>query len=99
MTKSRFATIFGTLFPGGGEKIEIDVLLLKVSFSIFLLECFRYSQFVFQNIDRSNTGFIRFEDFLFTLSILVHGTIEERVSWIFDLYDLDKDGKITKPVE
>lgn len=62
-------------------------------------ECFHYSLFVFQTIDRSNTGYIRFEDLLFTLSILVHGSIEDKLSWVFDLYDLNKDGKLTRSVE
>ncbi|UJR28754.1 hypothetical protein I4U23_009980 [Adineta vaga] len=59
-------------------------------------ECFRYSVFLFRNIDRTNSGFIRFEDLVITLSVLVHGSIEERICWIFDLYDLNKDGMITR---
>ncbi|CAF0978054.1 unnamed protein product [Rotaria sordida] len=59
-------------------------------------ECFRYSTFVFRNIDRTNLGYIRFEDLIATLSILIHGSVEDRLSWIFDLYDLNKDGMLTK---
>lgn len=63
------------------------------------LESFRYAAFLFQNIDRSNTGYIRFEDLIVTLSILVHGSIEDRLTWIFDLYDLNKDGVLTRTVK
>lgn len=59
-------------------------------------ECYRYSIFLFRNIDRANTGTIGFEDLLTTFSLLIHGSIEERLSWIFDLYDLNKDGKLTR---
>ncbi|UJR20814.1 hypothetical protein I4U23_023926 [Adineta vaga] len=59
-------------------------------------ECYRYSIFLFRNIDRSNTGMIQFEDLITVFSILMHGSIEERLGWIFDLYDLNKDGKITR---
>lgn len=64
-----------------------------------ILECFRYSSFLFRNIDRSNAGVIRFEDLIVTLSLLFHGSVEDRLSWAFDLYDLNKDGILTKMVK
>jgi hypothetical protein len=30
--------------------------------------------------------------------VLVHGSIEDRLNWVFDLYDLNKDGKMTRMV-
>lgn len=30
------------------------------------------------------------------LSILSRGTIDEKLRWIFNLYDINKDGKVTK---
>ncbi|CAF4663102.1 unnamed protein product, partial [Rotaria socialis] len=42
------------------------------------------------------SGFIRFEDLIATLSILIHGSVEARLGWIFDLYDLNKDGMLTR---
>lgn len=77
-------------------------ILIEEKFSIqffyLYLECYRYSVFLFRNIDRANTGTIRFEDLVTTFSILIHGSIEDRLSWIFDLYDLNKDGKLTRIV-
>ena len=79
------------------------VCLLFIFFIIeiqdLIIEYLRYSGFLFRNIDRLNTGIIRFEDLVVTLSILVHGSMEDRVSWIFDLYDLDKDGILTRMVK
>ncbi len=63
-----------------------------------LLECYRYSVYLFRNIDRANTGIIRFEDLCATFAVLIHGSIEDRLNWIFDLYDLNKDGKLTRIV-
>ncbi|EUB64283.1 Kv channel-interacting protein [Echinococcus granulosus] len=36
------------------------------------------------------------EDFVQTLSRLLHGTREEILNWVFDLYDFDKDGYISR---
>ncbi|KAM3174670.1 hypothetical protein ACTXT7_010072 [Hymenolepis weldensis] len=35
-------------------------------------------------------------DFVQTLSCLIHGTQEEILNWVFDLYDYDKDGYISR---
>lgn len=31
-------------------------------------------------------------------AILLHGSREDRLGWIFDLYDINKDGTLTKVV-
>ena len=36
------------------------------------------------------------QDFLHALSRVSRGTTDEKVRWVFDLYDLDGDGLITK---
>ena len=41
---------------------------------------------------------INFKQFLMTLSTVMRGTVEERVRWMFQFYDLNKDGIITKEV-
>lgn len=32
------------------------------------------------------------------LSLLLRGTTEEKLNWAFNLYDINKDGQITKEV-
>lgn len=32
------------------------------------------------------------------LSILLRGTVQEKLNWAFNLYDINKDGYITKEV-
>ena len=36
------------------------------------------------------------QDMLVSLSTLLHGSLEEKLSWTFRLYDLNHDGSITK---
>uniref|UniRef100_A0A670J3Z3 Kv channel-interacting protein 4 n=1 Tax=Podarcis muralis TaxID=64176 RepID=A0A670J3Z3_PODMU len=37
-----------------------------------------------------------FQDFVMGLSILLRGTVQEKLNWAFNLYDINKDGCITK---
>lgn len=38
------------------------------------------------------------QDFVAGLSIILRGSVDDRLSWAFNLYDLNKDGCITKEV-
>merc|ERR1711944_237194 len=55
-----------------------------------------YSHYVFSTLDHEDSGIITFEDFVIGLSILVRGTTEEKVRWMFSLYDQDRDGFISR---
>lgn len=39
------------------------------------------------------------QDFVAGLSVILRGTIDDRLNWAFNLYDLNKDGCITKEVQ
>ncbi|CAF1224705.1 unnamed protein product [Adineta ricciae] len=54
-----------------------------------------YAHLIFSTFDLRSAGFVTFEDFLVCLSTLCRGTIEERLKWIFALYDTKKSGKLT----
>ncbi|XP_025416723.1 Kv channel-interacting protein 2-like isoform X2 [Sipha flava] len=56
----------------------------------------QYAQYVFNTIKRNQTGKISFEEFLAILSKVSRGSVQEKLHWIFGLYDLNKDGVITK---
>lgn len=43
-------------------------------------------------------SFIALQDFVMGLSILLRGTVQEKLNWAFNLYDINKDGYITKEV-
>uniref|UniRef100_A0A3P8ZYH0 EF-hand domain-containing protein n=1 Tax=Esox lucius TaxID=8010 RepID=A0A3P8ZYH0_ESOLU len=55
-----------------------------------------YAHFLFEAFDTNKNGSVSFEDFVFGLSIILRGTINDRLNWAFNLYDQNKDGCITK---
>lgn len=55
-----------------------------------------YATFLFNAFDTDHDGSVSFEDFVSGLSTILRGTIDDRLNWAFNLYDLNKDGCITK---
>ncbi|KAM6265587.1 A-type potassium channel modulatory protein KCNIP2 isoform 2-T2 [Porphyrio hochstetteri] len=55
-----------------------------------------YATFLFNAFDTDHDGSVSFEDFVSGLSVILRGTIDDRLNWAFNLYDLNKDGCITK---
>ncbi|CAL8332270.1 unnamed protein product [Merluccius merluccius] len=55
-----------------------------------------YAHFLFQAFDKQNSGTVSFEDFVTGLSVILRGSMTDKLNWAFNLYDLNKDGCITK---
>ncbi|XP_049552910.1 Kv channel-interacting protein 2 isoform X10 [Orcinus orca] len=55
-----------------------------------------YATFLFNAFDTNHDGSVSFEDFVAGLSVILRGTTDDRLNWAFNLYDLNKDGCITK---
>ncbi|XP_059206835.1 Kv channel-interacting protein 2-like [Centropristis striata] len=55
-----------------------------------------YAHFLFEAFDTQNNGTVSFEDFVASLSIILRGSITDKLNWAFNLYDLNKDGCITR---
>jgi len=55
-----------------------------------------YAHFIFNTFDSDKTGSVTFEKFVIGLSVLARGTTRQRLRWAFNIYDLNKDGKITQ---
>ncbi|XP_044031077.1 calsenilin-like isoform X2 [Siniperca chuatsi] len=55
-----------------------------------------YAHFLFNAFDMDRSGSIRFEDFVIGLSVLLRGSVTEKLRWAFNLYDINKDGYVTK---
>ncbi|CAH2299900.1 Kv channel-interacting 4 isoform X4 [Pelobates cultripes] len=55
-----------------------------------------YAHFLFNAFDTDHNGSVSFEDFVMGLSTLLRGTVNEKLNWAFNLYDINKDGYITK---
>ncbi|KAK8730893.1 hypothetical protein OTU49_007683, partial [Cherax quadricarinatus] len=56
----------------------------------------QYAHYVFNTFKQNNHGQISFEDFLGALSTVSRGSTQEKLQWIFGLYDVNNDGLITK---
>ncbi|XP_054460135.1 Kv channel-interacting protein 2-like [Anoplopoma fimbria] len=55
-----------------------------------------YAHFLFEAFDTRSNGSVSFEDFVVSLSIILRGSITDKLNWAFNLYDLNKDGCITR---
>ncbi|KAK3094954.1 hypothetical protein FSP39_008312 [Pinctada imbricata] len=55
-----------------------------------------YAHYVFNTFDQDGNGSLSFEEFVMGLSVLSRGTLQERLQWTFNLYDINGDGVITK---
>ncbi|XP_038677931.1 Kv channel-interacting protein 2-like isoform X2 [Scyliorhinus canicula] len=55
-----------------------------------------YAHFLFNAFDTDQNGSVSFENFVTGLSVILRGTIDDKLSWAFNLYDLNKDGCITR---
>ncbi|XP_066593362.1 hippocalcin-like protein 4 isoform X2 [Prorops nasuta] len=56
----------------------------------------RYSQLIFNSFNKNSNGLVSFADFISVITVIVKGNIDEKLSWIFELYDLNGDGCITR---
>jgi len=51
---------------------------------------------LFSVFDRDNSGAIDFQEFLTGMGLIYRGTVEEKKRFLFEMYDLDDDGVVTR---
>lgn len=55
-----------------------------------------FAEHVFKTFDVKNCGYIDFRQFLTTLSSQLKGSFEDKLKWLFGLYDAHASGYITR---
>ncbi|XP_029164766.1 neuronal calcium sensor 1-like [Nylanderia fulva] len=56
----------------------------------------KYAQIVFNSFDKDGDGIVNFSDLLRVMTLIINGNMDQKLSWIFELYDLNGDGCITR---
>ena len=96
LTEECFHYVYSSFFPGR----EMNYTGTICSFTHYLYSLMENQQgfITFEVIGVSLNDYIFWlsQDFLTNLSIIVTGSDEEKYNWIFDLYDLNGDGFISK---
>ena len=54
------------------------------------------AKLVFQAFNLDHEEFISFKNFMIVLSITARGSIEEKLSWAFDMYDFNNEGRLSR---
>lgn len=54
-----------------------------------------YSDLLFDTFDNDGNGTINFQEFVKALSVLCRGTLDEKLDWLYKLYDPKDKGEIT----
>ncbi|XP_055341227.1 calsenilin-like isoform X5 [Paramacrobiotus metropolitanus] len=54
-----------------------------------------FAKQVFQCMDHDMDGNVNFEEFVVMMSVLSRGSLDEKLQWIFNLYDVNGDGQVT----
>ncbi|XP_023287691.1 neurocalcin-delta B isoform X2 [Orussus abietinus] len=79
----------------GGAVIPSD--MKSVYAKLFPLgDSTKYAKIVFKTLDKDGNGVISFTDLLMEVARIVRGNADQKLSWIFGMYDLNGDGFITR---
>uniref|UniRef100_A0A2K5BZD2 Potassium voltage-gated channel interacting protein 1 n=1 Tax=Aotus nancymaae TaxID=37293 RepID=A0A2K5BZD2_AOTNA len=100
VNEDTFKQIYAQFFPHGAlpclEGSPCVEFLPSPPLPFCLVDASTYAHYLFNAFDTTQTGSVKFEDFVTALSILLRGTVHEKLRWTFNLYDINKDGYINK---
>ena len=80
-------------FPRGGMTEEEFFSIYGTLFTDTF--CSTIAKHIFGSFDTNKDGVISFQELMTTLSMTIKGTNEEKVEWLFNVYDFDGNGKIS----
>lgn len=55
-----------------------------------------FAEHTFRTYDRDSDGTLNFKEFMVSTSVKTRGTLEERIKWAFEMYDVDNNGYIER---
>ncbi|KAL0272231.1 UNVERIFIED_CONTAM: hypothetical protein PYX00_005290 [Menopon gallinae] len=55
-----------------------------------------YAHYIFKSLDKDEVGRLTFGDFVRGLASIANGSVHDKLTWIFRLYDIDHDGEISR---
>ncbi|XP_009885945.1 PREDICTED: Kv channel-interacting protein 4 isoform X6 [Charadrius vociferus] len=98
VNEETFKEIYSQFFPQGAYPclLTTGCAYYKLFLLFSIVDSTTYAHFLFNAFDTDHNGSVSFEDFVMGLSILLRGTVQEKLNWAFNLYDINKDGYITK---
>uniref|UniRef100_A0A7I4Z4T6 Hippocalcin-like protein 4 n=1 Tax=Haemonchus contortus TaxID=6289 RepID=A0A7I4Z4T6_HAECO len=83
--------------PSGYVTREQFIAIFRSFFSIHRLsDASQYAELVFNTFDDDRNNRISFSEFAILLSLFSKGTLEQRLEWLFDLYDCNGRGYIVE---
>ncbi|CAG0918670.1 unnamed protein product [Notodromas monacha] len=59
-------------------------------------DCSQYAKYVFSTLDKEGDGVVSFGTVIRVLSLLFRGSVHDRLHWLFSLYDVNRDGFISR---
>jgi len=80
LTKKDFVKLFKEVHPSENKKEKAD----------------KFCEYVFKVIDKQKLGYISFQEFVLCFILTSDGDFKDKCEFAFQLYDLDKDNKISK---
>jgi dual oxidase len=77
------------------EVIQTELTQFEFADALSLRPDSTFIQQMFALVDKDNNGYISFREFLDMIIIFAKGTADQKAKLMFDMYDVDRTGKLT----
>ena len=79
-------------------KLLLFFFLVTIEFIVFFVlitNTWYFARQIFQLMDQDMDRSLTFEEYLVVMSMLSWGSLDEKLQWVFNLYDSNGDGQLT----